>query len=389
VARTLALVIGAVLLAGCSGSGSANSTSPTPRSTPTPPVGASPASGGPFAVLVQRAGAGEPYVLQLVRADGRALPAVHARARSLKTFHPSPTACPSAGCPTSATANYQLPETSVSATHVYFLDGEADLKSMSPSGTTALIRHLDVDATSNLAFAVSPDDRRIAIAVISYPVESSGPAFSLRLYAEDLVGGGNRSEVFTSTSVVEWPIGWRGGDVVLAVGEAGVYTGFNPYGAVEYHLADPATWSRRAGLACSFGPLVAAGSACWKPPMLGSADWSGAMIDYRLEPAGAVARLQPTYLALSPDGRQVAGAVRTGSVGIYDTELFADGSESLLVPGAAPLGWLDGSHLLVIAAGGAAIAAVPGGGLVPVTGLTPLPTQGLPSLLGVLPASLG
>jgi len=389
VARAHAAAIGFLLLAGCGGPGAAGSTNPSPRPSTTPSATTSSAAGGPFAVLVERAGGGEPYVIQLVRQDGRALPAVHARARSLKTFHPVPTACPSAGCPTSATANNQLPETSVSATHVYFLDGEADLKSVSPGGTTVLVRHLDVDANSNLAFAVSPDDRRIAIAIITYPTATSGPAFSLRLYAEDLVGGGNRTEVFTSSSVVEWPVGWRGGDVVLAIGEAGVYTGFNPYGAVEYHVVDPATWTRRAGLTCSYGPLVAAGSACWNPPDLGWESWSGSLLSYRLDPAGAVRRLQPAYLALAPDGRRVAGAVKTGTVGTYDTELFEDGSESVLVPGAAPLGWLDGSHLLVIRPGGTAIAAVPGGALVAVAGLAPLPAQGLPSLLGVLPASLG
>jgi len=81
--------------------------------------------------------------------------------------------------------------------------------------------------------------------------------------------------------------------------------------------------------------------------------------------------------------------VRAAAAGSYDTELFEDGSESLLVRGAQPLGWLDQSHLLVAGPTGPAIAAVPGGALTPVTGLAPLSGQGLPSLLGVLPASLG
>jgi hypothetical protein len=343
---------------------------------------------GPLAVLVHRSGGAAPYVIQLVRSDGRALPAVHALARSLKTYHPAASPCPSAGCASSETANYQLPETSVSATHVYYLDGEADLKSLSPAGTVALVRHLDVKANSNVGFAVSPDDRRIAVAIITYGADSRGAPFSLSLYAEDL-GGGHRTEVFSSSSVAEWPVGWRAGKVVLAIGDPGVYTGFNAYGAVEYHLVDPATWTRQAALTCSYGPLVGAGTACWKPATLARQDWTGTVVDFHPDPTGPFSRLQNAYLALSPDGRQVAGALKGGAAGGYDTELFEGGTASLLVPGAAPLGWLDGGHLLVVTPSGLSLAAVPGGALTQVTGLMPLPGQGWPSLLGVLPASLG
>jgi hypothetical protein len=60
----------------------------------------------------------------------------------------------------------------------------------------------------------------------------------------------------------------------------------------------------------------------------------------------------------------------------------------LLVTGAAPLGWLDEGHLLVRAPAGPALAAVPGGALTPITGLSSLPGQAWPLLFGVLPASL-
>jgi hypothetical protein len=389
-ARTVAVAIVTVLLVACSGSGSAGPAIASPAASSPAPTSTAPSTTvGPLALMVQRAGGVEPYVIQLVRPDGRALPAVHAISRSLKTYYPPASPCPSGQCGGPATANYQLPETSVSATHVYFLDGESDLKSLSPSGTVSLIRHLDVQANSNVAFAVSPDDRRIAIAVITYGTAGSTAPFGLRLYAEDLLDGANRTEVFTSAAVVEWPVGWHAGKVVLASGGPGVFTGFNPYGAIEYHLVDPATWTRQAVLTCSFGLLVEAGSACSKPPTLGRQDWTGRALTFRLDPTGAVSRLQPAYLALSPDGRQVAGGVKAATAGTYDTELFEDGSESPLVAGAAPLGWLDQSHLLVLTPAGPAMAAVPGGTLTPVTGLAPLPGQGWPTLLGVLPAALG
>jgi hypothetical protein len=388
--RLSAAVIGVVLLAGCGSSSGTSPSTPAPASASAAPAKSTRAANvGPYAVLVHRAGGAEPYVVQLVRGDGHALPAVHAVARSKKAYLPNPTPCAS-GCsnPLATTANYQLPETSVSATHVYYLDGEADVKSLSPAGTVALVRHFDVAANSNLAFAVSPDDRRIAVAVITYATGLGAVPFSLSLWVEDL-GGGHRTEVFTSTSVVEWPVGWHADNLVVAIGDPGVYTGFNPYGAVEYHLVDSATWTRQAVLTCAFGPLVAAGTACWKRTVLGRQDWTGTIINYRLDPAGPLSRIQATYLALSPDGRQIAGGLKVGSDGGYDTELFEDGAESLLVPGAAPLGWLDGSRLLVLAPAGPSIAAVPSGALTPVTGLMPLPGQGWPSLLGVLPAYLG
>ena len=91
-------------------------------------------------MMVQRAGGGEPYVIQLIRPDGHALPAVHAVSRTLKHYFPPASPCPSAACSASGgTANYQMPETSVSSSRVYFLDGEADVKSLSVSGQVSLV----------------------------------------------------------------------------------------------------------------------------------------------------------------------------------------------------------------------------------------------------------
>ncbi len=385
-----AILLTAIFVAACGAPGAGGGATPTPSASSRAPASSpTPGTVGPLGVLVQRAGGGEPYVIQLVRPDGRALPAVHAMARSLKTYLLPASACPSGGqCTGSATANYQLPETSVSATRVYFLDGEADLKALSPTGRISSIRHLEVPANSNVAFAVSPDDRRIAVAMISYGTSPSVPPFSLHLYVEDL-GGGKRGEEFTSTSIVEWPVGWRGPTLVVANGQPGVFTGFNPYGAVEYHLVDPATWTRQAALTCSYGPIVAAGVACWTPTSLGRQDWTGVPHNFRIDPAGALSRIQPAYLALSPDGRQVAAALKAAAAGTYDTELFEDGSEAALVAAVAPLGWLDGGHLLVVAPSGLAIAAIPGGALTTLAGVSPLPGQGWPSLFGTLPVSLG
>ena len=355
--------------------------SPSPTSSPRP-------GSGPLAVLVQRAGAGEPYVIQLLRSDGRTLPAVHAMTRSLKSYFPPASPCPAGGC-ASDSANYQLPETSVSSTRVYFLDGEADLKSLSPAGTVTLVRHLNVPANSNISFAVSPDDSRLAVGQLTYGAAGATPAFSLRLYVENLVDGRGRVDLFVSDAVAEWPVGWHGGKLVVAVGQPGVFTGFNPYGAVEYHLVDADAGTRKESIGCSFGPLVAGGSACWTPGELGRQDWTGATTQFRLDPTGMVSQVQESYVALSPDGSEVAAAVRASTATTNTTLLFGDGSAATLAADAAPLGWLDASHVVILMTSDLAVVNVADKSVNPVIGLSKLPGQGFPSFFGVLPATLG
>ena len=369
-------------------------TPPTAQPVPTPaaktpsPVSTAKSAVGPLAVLVQRAGAGEPYVIQLLRPDGRALPAVHAMTRSAKAYFPASSPCPAAGCAADS-ANNQLPETGHSSTRVYFLDGEADLKSLSPAGTVTLVRRLDLPANTNIAFAVSPDDSRLAVGQLTYGAAGATPAFSLRLYVENLTDGKNRVDLFMSNTAAEWPVGWHGGKLVVAVGKPGVFAGFNPYGAIEYHLVDPDTGNRQALIGCSFGPLVASGSACWTPGRLGRQDWAGATTQFRLDPAGPVGQVQESFVALSPDGSRVAAAVRAASAAAYRTELFQDGAESTLAPDAAPLGWLDAGHVVLLTASGLAVVDLAGKSVNPVTGLSTLPGQGFPTFFGVLPSGLG
>ena len=75
---------------------------------------------------------------------------------------------------------------------------------------------------------------------------------------------------------------------------------------------------------------VKAGGACWKPvtPTLGVQDWNGNTRTYQLDPGGPISRLQTPYLALSPAGTRIAGALKADPAGGYDTELFEDGVAS-------------------------------------------------------------
>lgn len=77
---------------------------------------------------------------------------------------------------------------SISNSRVYYLDGNADVRSLGPDGSTALATHLPGSASVSVGFAISPDDRRIAVSVIEYTDSFQAPV-KLRMYVEDLVGG--------------------------------------------------------------------------------------------------------------------------------------------------------------------------------------------------------
>jgi len=109
------------------------------------------------------------------------------------------------------------------------------------------------------AFAVSPDDQRIAVSVFTFQSSSSGPVrANVRLYVEDLVGGGNHIELFSSNSLWVWPVGWHDGKLVVAAGSP-VKPVEGPYGGVtEFHLVDPVTGNRLQALGSASCPVVPA-----------------------------------------------------------------------------------------------------------------------------------
>src|SRR5207245_10756056 len=127
-------------------------------------------------------------------------------------------------------------------TRGYFLDGDSDVGYLAPDGHTGTARHLPVSPRVRYAVAVSPDDSRIAVAAFDYKGWSTfdNPGVTMNLFVQDLAGG-NRVNLFSSTSVTEWPIVWHNCDPVIACGPAGPvqYTVENPYFDVEgYHVAN-------------------------------------------------------------------------------------------------------------------------------------------------------
>jgi hypothetical protein len=59
-----------------------------------------------------------------------------------------------------------LPNLSASMSRVYFLDGNSNVKSLAPNGVVATVMDLRISSSQEAVFAVSPDDRRIAVSVL-------------------------------------------------------------------------------------------------------------------------------------------------------------------------------------------------------------------------------
>jgi hypothetical protein len=242
----------------------------------------------------------------------------------------------------------RAPLVTSSNTRAYYLDGDSDIGYLAPDGSTGTAVHLPSNPQVRYAVAVSPDDTRMAVAAFEYlgPGAVANPRVKLSIYVQDIAGG-NRVDLFTSTTVSEWPIGWQAGHLVIAVGPGAYvqYEAQNPYFAVEgYHVADARTGTRLATLGgdCLYGPVVRAGTACVfnRTHALGYQSWDAVphtidKVNQGFGPGG-----------LSPNGRQMAGSAwHPGGQSTWHLALSSgSGINELDVKGIVQ-GWLDDEHL--------------------------------------------
>lgn len=322
----------------------AAATSQPPASPVAGGIEGSPVPEGPppaaLAVLVDLFPAGGGYDVSLVGYAGSVAARAHAQLR------------------TAISDASELPYVSTSSSRLYFLDGDRTVRWLKPDGTSGVAGTVDGGPQVHAAFAVSPDDRRIAVALLDYSVSP----VALTLYVED-PGGGNRSVIYTSTTRYLWPVGWHNGRLVVAyMGPSGVpfkskeilYSnrdldhyplGPNPYGGINVHVIDPATAQRLVivGGGGNSGLLTAAGSAIVQGGMV---DWSGAYAWNTTDGYGSIS----SAASLSPDGQAVVACCSTqnaaaGSLMIW----YRDGHSSRLpVPGDSGdwAGWFDNSHVI-------------------------------------------
>jgi len=312
----------------------AASPAPSPAAASPTPI---PSLTGSYAVVVKNflVEPGTTYSLSIVDTKGRVAASATARKRTVP--------------------NVQVGNLSTSNTTLYYLDGDSDVRFLRPDRSTGLVTHIALGPHQAAAFAVSPDDLRIAVSVLDYtryPV-------STRLYVEDLHGGTNHAQLFYSSSVMEWPVGWHAGRLVLALGIDSPPQQVGDWFATAfgYHVVNAQTGARLLSLCTgkeSYVPESSGGAVCVDVNAASVASWDGRTrkLPFARKPdatSGNCSLLGP----LSATG-VVATAIVSSSQGgcgsgpgIYLVTALGKMGSRPVTSKALPAGWIDSTYLMV------------------------------------------
>lgn len=346
----VAVIAAVVLVAGCSSpsskGGNGNFTTPVAVSSPTAgsspgasggaspsaspsttisaaPADRPPATSGSFGVLAGPF-VGVNYDVTLVGIDGK----VAASAQASRP--PSPT------CAGQAAGVVPYP-VSTSNAAAYYMDASGAVRWIAPGGSksSGAVITLPVGPSTRSVFAVSPDDSKMAVAVIDF---TAGGA-TTRLFVDDLATGGAHNQIFSeSGSFILWPTGWHGPFLVVAKVPACTQGGGPTCcGPQEYHVVDPATAVRQytvGGPTCVVvGLPTPAGTMCENTAFTKATelDWTGTSHQ-------SVAISGPVAAYVSPTGNKVALVDNVNGTSLAGTNftwrhLYA-------------CGWIDEIHVL-------------------------------------------
>jgi hypothetical protein len=334
------LLVGiAFLMAACSQPTSAAVT-PTPSASATPTAVISPTpptQSSAYAVVIKNflTDPGTTYTLSIVATDGHVAASTTAHKRTVP--------------------NVQVGNLSTSDTAVYYLDGDSDIRFLRPDGTTGLVTRITLGSKQAAAFSVSPDDLRIAVSVLDYtryPV-------STRLYVEDLRGGTNHIQLFYSASVIEWPVGWHAGRLVMALGidspPQNLFDGFKP--ATGYHVVNAQTGARLLSLCTNkvgYQPESPAGAVCIDLQAGSTTSWDGRSraLPFARKP-DATSGVCSLFGPLSPTGviaTIIISRSQGGCSGGPDIFLISPSGVVDTRPvssNTSPNGWIDSTDLVV------------------------------------------
>ena len=337
VAATLTAVVGLAVACGASMTANGPAIAVSVPATASSPATATSAPTEP-AVLAVIVGGGSPnQSLTIVGSDGKIYAKASPRGRS-------------------GDFAFQ-PWVSTSNTAAYYLDGDSALMRLRPGGSPVHIRDLAGSSFVHAVFAVSPDDRRIAVALLTYGPTPSGPGVvdanyqGMKLYVEDLAGS-NHVDLFASSTAVEWPVGWHGAGLVMAVSLKqipGLGLNSRPYYAfVGIHVVDAANGVRKATLcggSVELGPATQAGVLCSASNYFVRSDWVGKETPTIIEVCAGP--------ALQPNGEDIACADFGGN-------FLWSGGISRPLP-APPIGWVGSNHLVLNPPSGAEVFDVASG----------------------------
>jgi hypothetical protein len=265
------------------------------------------------------------YEISLVGTDGK----VAATAAAAIVSQPS--------CGGVASAPQPFP-ISASNSRAYFMDSDGIIRFLAPDGLSGKVTSVPRSTASRgTNFAVSPDDRRIAVVIADYTATGA----STRLFVEDLNGGTNHINLFSeSGSRTLWAVGWHGtNNLVLAVVPSCTQGG-GPFccGMQELHVVDPATATRRFTLGawakCPIaGPPSPAGVVCEASPNF----TSGKHLNWIAGTVKTLALNGPSAAFVSPGGGMVAFAEPAGTS-------FTIGAAT--IPNMAACTWIDETHVM-------------------------------------------
>jgi hypothetical protein len=253
----------------------------------------------------------------------------------------------------------ELPYVSASGSRVYYLDGDQQIRWFKPDGTSGSAGQVAGATHVHATFSVSPDDARIAVALLDYSVNP----VALTLYVEDVATSAHHSVIFTSTNRYVWPIGWHAGQLVVAyLGPNAVpfkskellYTGrdltsypygMNPYGGINAHVISPSNAQRLTiiGGGGNSGLLNASGSAIVQG---GTVDWSGSYAWNIENGYGSISAVG----SLAPDGRRIVACCWPAPTGSGELAVWnADGTTKPAVAAGTSgdwVGWFDDAHFI-------------------------------------------
>jgi len=254
-----------------------------------------------------------------------------------------------------------LLEPPVSATldKVFFRDGDTRIRFLTPTGQVGDATTVPGSASSVSFFSVSPDDQRIAVLVEDF---SAASTIGLRLYVEDLTGGGHHADIYSTTTpkgptgATLWPMGWHQGELVLA--SIATCSNDSPRNIrpLEWHLADPATGNRlvtiKGSCALSSWPS-AAGVACIQSNYQASVfDWTG-KVTFNLQPPTPYqdllwqSGLSPSGQAIFFSSQDYCGDLCPGNYTYVQGSLTQGGVQVARETDHPPAClWIDETHLL-------------------------------------------
>jgi hypothetical protein len=341
--RLVALAAGAVLAVSCGGQGSSSSRSPAAKASPSSQNSASPSQvaspsasplTGNYGLLLT---AGQ---LELVKSDATIAAGVAVANASVQY------------CSAQHDGVVLAPPVSASSDQVYFRDGDTKIRMVLPPSSAADVTTVPGSSTVISFFSVSPDDQRIAVLVEDL---SGATSISLRLYVEDLRGGGHHADIYTATTpkasggTTLWPMGWHQGALVLALMPACT---FEPAGLTpsEWHVSNAGNaariatirannctlsfWSSPAGVGC----INAQGATTLF-------DWSGKVTAVTGPPSQGAGY---TMTGISPAGQSAFFATGAG-IGAPPptTQILQLGpGPYATVQGHSACSWIDEDHLL-------------------------------------------